>query len=191
VHGTDLPLGLERQSVTDISGLQFGLSYGRLGTVAGVYDRLRELGVTHLIWTFEMEQLDSLAGEVLFRALASQTMHPRAIGHRTVGELPARPPPPLGTTVLYVGCPGLYPTGLYALPDLAEVVPNWPLAFPVVTPRHTAIDWRTLLPHTTWIVSEAGCQIEPGGDFVATGVQVAPRRAWRHFQRVQGVEAPW
>jgi hypothetical protein len=191
IHGVDLPLGLARQSVTDVPGLQFGLSAGRAGTVAALHRRLRDLGVTHLVWTSDVEQLDSLAGEILFRSLAHATSGLQQVGHRLVGELPPEPPPEPGSGVLYVGCHDLYPTGLYRVPDLAAVIPNWPLPFAEVTPGRTAGDWRELVPLATWVVAEEGCGADPGPDFVSRGLQTAPHRAWRHFQRLRGNEGQW
>ena len=192
IHGVDLALGLERQSLTDVSGLQFGLNYGRLGSVAAVYRQLRELGATHVIWTFAGEQLDSLAGEALFRALTQTLTGHRIIGHRAMGELPATPPEDSGSGMLYVGCEGLFPTGLYTVSDLALPLPNWPLAFPSATPRKTAGDWHTLLPHATYVVLEERCgELPLPPEFRPTGVQRAPSRGWRHFLRVQGNELPW
>ena len=57
--------------------LMGALAYGRLGSLGAVHRELKAMGVTHLVWTFDTEQLDSIAGEVLFRALASRTANPR------------------------------------------------------------------------------------------------------------------
>jgi hypothetical protein len=188
----DPSLGLERQSVTDVPGLQFGINYGRLGSVEAIHRHLRELGVTHLVWSFISEQFDSLAGEALFRSMAQATPNQQVLGGRAVAELPVASTGPTGTGIVYVACQNLYPTGLYKLDDLAQPLPNWPAAFPAVTPRRVAADWHELLPMATWVAVEENCPDQPlPPEFRPTGIQRAPFRGWRHFMRVQGVEATW
>jgi hypothetical protein len=193
LHGIEPGLGLERQSVTDIPGLQFGLDFGRLGSVPALWRKLREVGVTHVLWPIETEQLDSLTGESLYRALTTRLVGTKTIGPWLIGELPPEAPPDAGNGLLYVGCSGLYKTGLYTLADLAQPVPNWPTQFPEVTPRAEAPDWRTLLPNAAAVVIEDGCApaTPPSPDFVATGIQRAPKRAWRHFNRTVGTPQPF
>ncbi len=210
VHGVELTLGLQRQTITDVPGLQFGLDVGRLGSVAALHARAVELGVTHVAWSGGTEQMDSLAGEVLFLAWARQSVAPRALGPLTFGERPTVAPPELQGGVLYVGCAGLYPTGLYALGELAEPLPNWPAPFPEVKPLETAAtgmrcarpargvkpletaaDWHALLPKAGAVVVEDGCDPgPPPGEFTYFETQRAPHRAWKHFQRVAGTVVP-
>ena len=125
-------------------------------------------------------------------ALAQSAPGQRVVGHRALAELSGTPSGPTGTSLLYVGCEGLYATGLYTLGDLAQPLPNWPLPFPSVTPRKVAGEWRTLLPLATYVVVEEKCgepSIPP--EFRPTGLVRAPFRSWRHFLRVRDTELPW
>lgn len=188
VHGVSPMLGIGRQSVTDVPGLQFGLNYGRLGSVPAIHQRLRSMGVTHVLWQAKAEQPDSIAGEALFAGLASTTVNRKQHKGWWIGELPAEPETgsPVGDGLLYVGCASIVETGLYKLSDLAEPMREqwawvkWP------KPRATAADWKTLLPRATFVVQEEGCGLNGPGDFAQYGTQTGHHRELRYYVRSTG-----
>ena len=169
------------------------MSYGRLGTVTGLCEKLREVGVTHILYGSEAGQLDSIAGEALFRALTLKLANPKPVGPWSIGALPEQCPASTLSGILYVGCTGLYKNGLYTVDALAQPVPDWPTQFPEARPSAEAPDWRVLLPHASAVVIEDRCEpaTSPSPDFVVNGVQRAPMRAWRHFTRTTGTPLPF
>lgn len=157
VHGIHPTLGLNRVTLTDAPGIQYGLSYGTLGSVRAIYQRLQELGVTHVGTVDVVSQPDSVEGELLFRALfATATAERKSLHGWILAELaPAAPPEP-AHRVLYLGCGNSYETGLYRLEDLnAPVVPSnqdqvWKAAHEEGAPQE-------LLARANYVVVEEGC----------------------------------
>jgi hypothetical protein len=192
VHGINPHLGLGRQSLTDVVGLQYGINYGRWGTVPEVYRRLREMGATHLAWGGVPMQPDSVTGEALFYGLASLTVERQQVGGMSLGELPTEPPVSLGDGLLYQGCGEMYASGLYALAQLVE--PTRPMyhPFPSVTPR-LAVNPASVPPETwtsvTYVVQETGCApvMPPGPEFTLMGAHDGFPKQLRYFVRTVGV----
>jgi len=176
VHSTHPTLGLKRLVLTDAPGIQYGLNYAALGSVRAVRSRLVELGVTHVSSVDNVLQPDSVAGELLFRALVQTSTEPdRKVVHGWVlAELsPDAPPEPLHQ-VLYVGCGGTYANGLYKLEDLASpVAPS--SEDQVFAPPREQGDPFSLLVKANYIVVEDGCPgaLTPDGSFQYSGRQQA------------------
>jgi hypothetical protein len=123
VHNWGPVFGLNRRSVTDVPGIEEGLSYAELGTLPKIHARLRELGVTHVAWLSPSAQPDSVLGELLFRTFATRLTSGRfSHGAWTVVELGEDPPPDLGPSVMVLGCSPQYPAGLYPKEALAAPV---------------------------------------------------------------------
>jgi hypothetical protein len=176
VHGVETHLGLPRLSVTDFVGLQFGINYGRWGSVAELWRQLRAMGVTHLIWATSVEQPDSVSGEALFRALAATTTSQQVMHSLHIGELPAQPPADPGSLILYLGCTERLKNGLYTVATLAEPVPPREYPYPtltVVEPVPLA-DWQGAAndPRVGWVVQEESCKLPAPPGYAAMGAQV-------------------
>lgn len=192
VHGVYPHLGLGRQSVTDAIGLQFGINYGRWGSIAEILRQLRLMGVTHLIWKPRTEQADSVSGEALFQGLVAQTVQRAEAGGFTVGDLPAQARE-IGEGVLYLGCGNLFRSGLYTLEALkAPLTPPYqafaapPLAAPVEG------DWRALLPRASYVVAETDCQFSaPPEDFTLLTEQAGGAKRLRFHVRTSGHAQGW
>jgi hypothetical protein len=159
IHGQPLRLGIGRQTVTDyIAGPQYGISYGRLGSVEAIDQRLKSFGVTHVAWAVP-EDTDSLAGELLFRIYAQvYGARPLTSGGWTVARLPEKTPKRPPEKVLVFGCNGYpYRTGLYSIERLAQARPEPNIAQQQFIPDKTAEDPMTLLPEATAVANESGC----------------------------------
>jgi hypothetical protein len=124
VHEQHIHWGLMRASVNDWQGTQGGISYVRAGSVAGVYDLLTTMGVTHLMWpTMTSHGGDTLGGDLLFFAFATgKTEKQKQYAELTVARMPkARPvvtaPEPM---VAMFDCAGHYATGLYRISRLTK-----------------------------------------------------------------------
>lgn len=161
LHQGFVHLGIGRETLTDTPGIQYGLNYGRLGSIGAIHARLKELNVTHLGWTEFLEQPDSVAGELLFRSVAqTATAERQAVRGWNLAELADTAPPEPTGGVFYWGCGGAFTSGLYELADLAappspsDTIPSWHL------PRVATQPLPALLDNASYAVLEEAC---PGG----------------------------
>ncbi len=188
LHGIIPPLGLPRQSVTDIIGLQFGISYSLNRTLNGVLSEVRKMGVSHLLWTSAVEQTDSIAGEALFQGLAAQTTERVSFNGFTAGELPLVAKE-FSKPLLYVGCAQnpLMQTGLYRLEDLSKPAP--PREYPWPQPAlqkmlNEGADWKSLVPEASVVVVETECGLTlEDAAFTHSAEQVGLPRRLRYYVR--------
>jgi hypothetical protein len=115
-------VGVNASTVSDFVGWQGGISYGRLDSAREVYDLLKGMGVTHLVWdTTVSKSWDSLAGDIRFFDFALRHGASRKkIGKMTFAGMPAEPPPASSDDekVAFLGCAKTYANGLYTLPDM-------------------------------------------------------------------------
>jgi hypothetical protein len=109
LHERYLHLGLGRMSVSDLPGWQGGISYEDLLTSRAIADRLRQFGVTHVLWeTGTSHESDSFTGDLaFFRFVTHFTESAREIGPFTLARL-AELPPALDEDeqVAWYGCDG-------------------------------------------------------------------------------------
>lgn len=187
VHGVETHLGLPRQTVTDCTGLQFGINYGRWGSVAEVWRRLRKMGVTHVIWSGDVEQADSISGEALIMALAKSTVQQQVVRGLHLGELPASAPPAEpGTHILYLGCSDHWKTGVYHLSTLAAPLPPAHYPWPTLSPFEAATleNWQSVATDERigWVAIEEKCKLPPPAGYVNMGTALQPDKV-RYFVR--------
>lgn len=121
IHDRHDHLGIAAMSISDIGPWQGGISYGRMGSARAFYDRMREYGVTHILWQGESSGYDSLAGDLVFSAfLVRYEKGERKIGGHRLGAMPRQAPPDdewTKATALVLSC-NEYALGLYQLEDL-------------------------------------------------------------------------
>lgn len=158
VHSSHAILGLNRLTMTDTPGIEYGLNYAALGSVRAVHQRLIELGVSHVSSVDKVSQPDSVAGELLFRALVQTATTPdrKTVHGWVIAELLSEPPPEPSHRVLYLGCGSTYSNGLYELEDLSSPVAPSNIDAVMPPPREAgeAID---LLAKANYLVQEDGC----------------------------------
>ena len=122
VHEIHQHLGLGAMSINDYAPWQAAINYRRLGTPRAVHEKLRSLGVTHLIWEPHVaKEQENMAGSLVFHDFVARfAVGARRVGSVMLAQLPATPPPEEEEPwVAFVGCGGTYPSGLYKLSDLA------------------------------------------------------------------------
>lgn len=180
LHYERLHFGLGRRAMLDRKPGVVGLSYGRAASVAGLWDYLRERGVTHLFHASNAltEANESVAGELLYWTLAQfHTREVLRIGGHALRELGARPPSSAtAPKVAYFVCDGSYEHGLFALSDLtvprayrgADSVYPKPLR-PV--PAGDAQALQQAIGEADFVAFQPQCQADPGD-------------ALKHFTRV-------
>ena len=121
IHGDLGPLGMGAAIVTDSTGWQGAISYGRYRSFAQTHQVLRGLGATHVLWIVDWaQQTNSLADDLVFYGFTQQHLPPpRAVGAYRMAALPPQAPPerdhPL---VLFLGNGDSYPNGLYRMEAL-------------------------------------------------------------------------
>lgn len=121
LHDTHTHLGLARRTTNDWGGWQFGISYSNLLTPRKVWEKYRQLGVTHLVWQERVSKgWDNVTGDLVFFDFAFHyTVNRRRVGVMWIGRMPDKPPPdkPAGRVALF-GCNDMYHSGLYELGSL-------------------------------------------------------------------------
>jgi len=107
LHERYLHLGLGRMAVSDLPGWQGGISYVELHDSRAIAERLRGLGVTHVLWETTMShELDSVASDIAFFRFATQwTEEPRKFGPFTVAVLAPHLPSAEERNVAWYDCP--------------------------------------------------------------------------------------
>jgi hypothetical protein len=108
VHGQVPRLGLARRAFSDELGFQGFISYRELPTAREVWNRWRELGVTHVVWKqrdLKRVTADSLAREAIFyEAVRRGTRRAHRQGHARVAELRPEPPADRPRALRIEGC---------------------------------------------------------------------------------------
>jgi hypothetical protein len=123
IHEVQTTSGLGTAIVNDSPSDQALIHYAAARTASDVYDLLRGVGTTHLLWRHEeSSQRDSIAGDlVFFWFTANVVANRRQFEGLDVGALPMQSPGPIPIPdeVAVMGCNGDLPDGLYRLADLA------------------------------------------------------------------------
>jgi len=161
IHAIEPHLGLPHLSVTDATGLQFGINYGRLGSVAAVWRQLRAIGVTHILWPAAVEQPDSIAGEALFSGLAFALPNRTSVHGIFIAELGETPPPEPGTHILFLSCTGQWKSGIYPVEVLAKPLPPDGFPWPELAPFEPVepSEFQSALGDRRigWVVADEAC----------------------------------
>jgi hypothetical protein len=107
-------LGIDRDVLMDFSGFQMLIDYRGFKNARDLYDRLREVGATHVVWQ-PGRATTSMHEEVIFDVFAQLCGDQLSFGNMIVASMPTKPPPAEPAyKVLSIGVPG-YPDGLYAV----------------------------------------------------------------------------
>lgn len=124
VHEEHNILGLQRRTVQDFATWQYTLDYGALGNPRAVWQALRKLGVTHVLWQEgKSRSYDTIASDIVFHYLVERYTTPVAKhgGWRLAALAPS---PPMEDArnfesgVAVMSCKGGIPKGIYQLQDL-------------------------------------------------------------------------
>jgi hypothetical protein len=96
LHEEYMRLGLNRRAIADSARLQPAIDYRVLARPDRVYDELKSLGVTHLVWSHgdSVDREITVSGELVFFGFAFRYTEGRQnVGNYGVGKMPARRPP--------------------------------------------------------------------------------------------------
>jgi hypothetical protein len=123
VHEIPMHLGLQAPSVQDL--WVGGLSYSALADPAAIYDRLTELGVTHVAWRTEYsDAMFPLSSDLaFFEFLERSTVRARRYDDVTLAWISGTRPAAAtrDRQVLVYSCKGLYRSGWYPFSLLADL----------------------------------------------------------------------
>jgi hypothetical protein len=191
VHGDLGPLGLGHMTVTDMTGWQGGISYGRFKSPAEMHAALVAMGVTHIIWLPDWTPgLCSVADDLVFYDFVEQyTEGGWTVGAHRIARLSQAPPPatePRLVLVLGTGNPyrsGLHPVDALTVPDYGMHDPGeYPL--PV---RGGNGDEASLIGHAGYVVFDSALPHRPNLDAFKL---VMRRRQYELWARIRGGPAP-
>jgi len=114
LHNQRRMLGIDRPVILDWMGFQTIIDYQPFKTPRDLYDRLREIGVTHVVWSQGDEEAATMQAEIIFDVFAQVYGRNRQqFSKLTVAAMPSPPPPAEDVyKVVTVGVRG-YPDGLY------------------------------------------------------------------------------
>jgi hypothetical protein len=121
LHSDRVSLGIDRRILLDIPGAQGLISYQGIDGPRALYERLRALGVTHLVHPARRRPSHVMKDNVLFHELVHRHASERSDvrGHvRTT--LPEEPPPPDGRYLVLVVGVHRYRDGLYGVEQLGQ-----------------------------------------------------------------------
>ncbi len=126
VHEVHPHIGSNVVTIPDFQTWQFGLSYSLMSSPRDVWEALRDMDITHVLWRgTRSRSWDSVAGDLLFFTFVRRyTLDAKGHGKKKymVGRMPDEPPPgadEFESTVLVIGCDDRgYGPGLYELTDL-------------------------------------------------------------------------
>ena len=147
MHYQHVSLGLDRTVLHDTGGFQGLIDQRPLHTPRALYDRYREIGITHLVWDWQ-ENSASLQEQIVFAVFVSlDAVRMGTFGPNELAAMPSIAPPverPYRTLVL--GLPP-YEDGVYTV-DKLNMFENYPLprAPDPVTARSKVADVSELVP---------------------------------------------
>jgi hypothetical protein len=120
MHNSHVTLGFNRRVFLDWVGFQGAIDYRLFKTPRDLYDRLRALGITHVVWMPGQRATSTKQEEIIWNLFAETLQPRRQFGEFTVAPLPAvAPPVEAPYRVLVVGVPEL-PNGLYPIETLSS-----------------------------------------------------------------------
>ncbi len=159
IHEEPIHTGLSRATVVDYPGDQGALYWGELDTDTPerIWRRLREHGVTHVLWVRGVNRgADTLAGALVFADFTKHHTEPLGTfaGFALAALRPAPPPPTSAGEVAYFPCAedAVAPAGLYPLSALART-----RADPRRPPSPLATNLTDALERAQYVVFDARC----------------------------------
>ena len=164
LHHWHPQLGINRQTYLDWAGFQGVVDYREFKNARDFYDRLRTLGVTHVVYLPGEQAACSKQEDAIFLSLALGYGQPRTrLGMFEMFPLPAVAPPsrpPL--QVVTIGL-GMYGNGLYDVSDLGTYgsLPAAYQHYPAPRLRPGAAGFGPLLGSADAVLLGAGVTMDP------------------------------
>jgi len=121
IHNQHVSLGIDRPVILDWAGFQTIIDYRLFKTPRDLYDRLHEIGVTHVVVPATGRNAASLQDDVIFETFAHVYGQQRQqFSDLAVFPMPATPPPAEAPYLVLVVDMGGYPDGLYGVDALTR-----------------------------------------------------------------------
>lgn len=192
LHENNPRLGLWRPILSDIAGWQFALRYELFATPGALDDKLRELGVTHLVSRAKKSRgIDCLGADLrFFDYLEHEATALKRSGDLTLYAMPtARPSDEAGDSVAYLGCGKLYDRGLYKLSDLS-VREKQKIEKPKKKRARKRGEPEALLADADFAVVDAKCKPAVPAEALKAFVKIGARAKEDLYARKRGDGAP-
>jgi len=161
IHENNPRLGVWRPVVMDIAGWQFGMRYELYASPAALDDKLRSLGVSHIVSRVKKSRgLDCLGADLRFFDYVEQEASSlKRFGEFTLYALPAgRPDETPADQVAYFGCSKLYERGLHDLASLHVRDKQVQVKPPRRKAKQKSDAPETLLESAQFAVTDPGCK---------------------------------
>jgi hypothetical protein len=160
IHDERMRTGLRRTSIIDGLGYQTRLSFAELGSDARVFDRLSQLGVTHLYAPRSTSGFETLGGDLVYNAFVYRYGLPTS--EPDLRRMPQLRPPAQAPRdrLVFVDVCGALPiqAGLYRATELIDVNGGMPSALPpAVQPVAGPTDNAALLQRAEFAIIGPGC----------------------------------
>jgi hypothetical protein len=134
VHGDLGPLGLGAAMISDMTGWQGGVSYGRQRSSAELHRLLGSLRATHVLWMDDWAPgNNSIADDLVFYGFVHQYLDPTIhVGRYHIAEVPAQVPPeqPLAPVLVWTSgqnyARGLHDMAALTVPGAGPRSPHSP-----------------------------------------------------------------
>jgi hypothetical protein len=182
LHDSHSMLGIERPVLLDWVGFQGLFDYRLYKTPRDLYDRLREVGVTHVAWVPKSPPARSKQEELIFDAFVDTSgQSAQQFGPLSIFAMPPTPPPVPAYRVLAVGLGG-YENGLYpveALSTCEELPPH--------LQHHAAPSRTSASPDEIWTLLDDANAVFVGSAARPDGVTVD--RLNREFRQLRAYPA--
>jgi len=185
LHDIHVHAGLGYPSVSDHQGWQAGISYGYLHSPGAIWDKLKEMGITHVLYPVKRSRAwDSLAGDVAaFDFFEGYLVEKRTVHGHVLAALPSERPAGDGPQRVFVqSCGQRWKPGLYRFEDLR--VPafgpprrDWPAP---LEPAATVSERKRLLAEADFLLAQKGCE-PPSMQERAGFREVATRKRFEHI----------
>lgn len=205
IHELHQSLGLNRERVSDWLTWQFGISYALLESPDEVDAKLREMGVTHLVWVPRRSRSwESIAGDIMFFSYAHRYgQNRRRVAGSFVAEMPSKPPgvdaASFQDKVVVLACRGRpYVNGLYRVRDLRlpSFGPDRKGPAQPLRKARKATEAKQWIAHASYVVLDIRCHKRlPGshrGDFehIVSRKRMKKNAAYHIYMRKSGTPAP-
>jgi hypothetical protein len=159
IHSGHVSLGIDRTTLLDAIGFEGLIDYREMKTPREMFDRLKSVGATHVVWTPGDSNPHSPQEEILFDVLASR-QEQRWFSRLSMFELKYRPREEKPYRAVTIGVTG-YRDGLYPIEALVMCTELAESTWRPPAPAETADDVTALIAKVPVVMTRVGQSLPP------------------------------